>query len=79
MDWQQVSSVEIERVCNNAHESVLETAAVGLPASGSGPERLLIVTVLKEKFAEVSVTELQQAFNHALQTKANPLFKVLYR
>eukprot|EP00246_Nothoceros_aenigmaticus_P014906 TRINITY_DN591_c0_g1_i4.p1 TRINITY_DN591_c0_g1~~TRINITY_DN591_c0_g1_i4.p1 ORF type:complete len:198 (+),score=22.92 TRINITY_DN591_c0_g1_i4:453-1046(+) len=72
----KVSSVEIERVCNSAHETVLETAAVGLSALGGGPEQLLIVTVLKDGITDVSNDELKQAFNRNIQGRINPLFKV---
>ncbi|KAJ8452217.1 hypothetical protein Cgig2_006022 [Carnegiea gigantea] len=36
-----VSSVEIERICNGVHSSILETAAIGVPPSGGGPEQLV--------------------------------------
>jgi acyl-coenzyme A synthetase/AMP-(fatty) acid ligase len=72
----KVSSVEIERVCNAAHEDVLETAAVGVPPSGGGPEQLLIVVVLKEGATGISPEELKKVFNKAIQAKLNPLFKV---
>ena len=44
----QVSSVEIERICNAADNSVLETAAIGVPSSGGGPEQLVIAVVSKD-------------------------------
>lgn len=73
----QVSSVEIERVCNSAHVAVLETAAIGVPPSGGGPEQLLIVAVLKgEEAAPVPAEDLKKVFNATIQSKLNPLFKV---
>ncbi|XP_024376713.1 probable acyl-activating enzyme 17, peroxisomal isoform X1 [Physcomitrium patens] len=72
----KVSSVEIERVCNAAHEDVLETAAVGVPPAGGGPEQLLIVLVLKDSRKAISLEDLKKVFNAAIQAKLNPLFKV---
>lgn len=73
----QVSSVEIERVCNAAHECVLETAAIGVPPPGGGPEQLLIVVVLKDDGASgISLENLKKVFNASIQAKLNPLFKV---
>lgn len=72
----KVSSVEIERVCNAGHPSVLETAAIGVPEAGGGPEQLLIVVVLKESCDAVSNELLKRTFNAAIQQKLNPLFKV---
>lgn len=74
----QVSSVEIERVCNSAHVAVLETAAIGVPPSGGGPEQLLIVAVLKgeEGASSVPAEDLKKVFNATIQSKLNPLFKV---
>eukprot|EP00850_Spirogloea_muscicola_P021239 SM000241S08528 [mRNA] locus=s241:108591:114170:- [translate_table: standard] len=71
----KVSSVEIERICDGAAEDILETAAIGLPPLGGGPEQLLIVTVLKEGSKEDKAA-LLKAFTTALQRKLNPLFKV---
>lgn len=70
--------MEIERVCNAAHEDVLETAAVGVPPSGGGPEQLLIVVVLKEGASAISPEDLKKVFNKAIQAKLNPLFKVAH-
>jgi len=73
----QVSSIEIERVCNGVDGRVLETAAIGIPTEGGGPERLLIVIVLKDQTdTKINFEEMKLAFNLALQQKLNPLFKV---
>ena len=80
----QVGSVEIERVCNTAHPLISETAAIGIPLSGGGPEQLHIVAVLKEGAQDgggqggqrVEEDGLKRAFNRAIQQKLNPLFKV---
>jgi acyl-coenzyme A synthetase/AMP-(fatty) acid ligase len=42
----QVSSVDLERVCVRAVPAVHEAAAVGVPAPGGGPERLVLFVVL---------------------------------
>ena len=68
--------MEIERVCNSAHVAVLETAAIGVPPSGGGPEQLLIVAVLKGEVAHVPAEDLKKVFNATIQSKLNPLFKV---
>lgn len=73
----QVSSVEIERICNTAHSSVLETAAIGMPPPGGGPEQLVISVVFKDSNDSMpDLNELKIAFNSAVQKKLNPLFKV---
>ena len=74
----QVSSVEIERVCNAAHEDVLETAAIGVPPPGGGPEQLLIVVVFKNGANGIPLESLKKVFNVAIQAKLNPLFKVIF-
>ncbi|GLJ29227.1 hypothetical protein SUGI_0576530 [Cryptomeria japonica] len=75
----KVSSVEIERVCNGVDGRVLETAAIGIPPNGGGPEQLLIVIVLKDaKNAETSFEDIKASFNSALQKTLNPLFKVSF-
>lgn len=74
----QVSSVEIERICNTAHSSVLETAAIGMPPPGGGPERLVIVVVFNDSSNSIQdLNMLKAAFNSAVQKKLNPLFRVL--
>ncbi|PIN10795.1 Acyl-CoA synthetase [Handroanthus impetiginosus] len=73
----KVSSVEIERVCNSVDDSILETAAIGVPPPGGGPERLVITVVFKEPDKPIlDLTNLAASFNSALQKKLNPLFKV---
>lgn len=74
----QVSSVEIERICNTVHSSVLETAAIGMPPPAGGPERLMIVVVFKDSNNSIpDLNELRIAFNSEVQKKLNPLFRVL--
>ena len=70
-------------MCNTAHPHISETAAIGIPIAGGGPEQLHIVAVLKqgaggedESGKGVEEETLKKAFNRALQQKLNPLFKV---
>ncbi|KAL0431003.1 UNVERIFIED_CONTAM: putative acyl-activating enzyme 17, peroxisomal [Sesamum radiatum] len=73
----KVSSVEIERICNSVNAGVLETAAVGVPPAGGGPERLVIAVVFKNPDKPITdLSNLSASFNSALQKKLNPLFKV---
>jgi len=71
----QTSSVEIERVCNQADESILETAAVSASGTQGGPEMLVVFVVLKEGFTG-DPEKLRMQFLKAIQTNLNPLFKV---
>ncbi|XP_051115789.1 probable acyl-activating enzyme 17, peroxisomal [Andrographis paniculata] len=73
----KVSSVEIERICNSVDSTILETAAVGVPPAGGGPEKLAIVVVFKDPDeAATDTSNLAASFNSALQKKLNPLFRV---
>ncbi|XP_028082035.1 probable acyl-activating enzyme 17, peroxisomal isoform X1 [Camellia sinensis] len=73
----KVSSVEIERICNAVDNNILETAAVGVPPQGGGPERLVIAVVFKDSSESATdLNKLRMAFNSALQNKRNPLFMV---
>lgn len=71
----QTSSVEIERVCDRADESILETAAISVAPPTSGPEQLVILVVLK-KGHEAEPNNLKMKFSKAIQGNLNPLFKV---
>ncbi|XP_022135246.1 probable acyl-activating enzyme 17, peroxisomal [Momordica charantia] len=73
----KVSSVEIERICNTIDDSILETAAIGVPPLGGGPEQLVIAVVLKNP-GETSpdLDKLKLCFNSSLQKNLNPLFRV---
>lgn len=73
----KVSSLEIERICNAVDENILETAAVGVPPAGGGPEKLVIAVVFKDSDnLEHKLVNLMISFNTTLQRKLNPLFKV---
>ncbi|KAM7475410.1 hypothetical protein LguiB_022653 [Lonicera macranthoides] len=73
----KVSSVEIERICNVVDNTILETAAIGVPPPGGGPERLVIAVVFRDpNDSTPDLTKLRVSLNSALQNKLNPLFKV---
>ncbi|OAY59313.1 probable acyl-activating enzyme 17, peroxisomal [Manihot esculenta] len=73
----KVSSVEIERICNAVDNSILETAAIGVPPSQGGPERLVIAVVFKNPDNTTrDLEQLRKTFNSAVQKKLNPLFRV---
>ncbi|PON98121.1 2,3-dihydroxybenzoate-AMP ligase [Trema orientale] len=73
----KTSSVEIERVCDRADESVLETAAVSIAPVGGGPEQLVIFVVLKNGHNS-EAEKLRTKFSKAIQSNLNPLFKVSF-
>ncbi|KAL2507972.1 putative acyl-activating enzyme 18 [Forsythia ovata] len=73
----KTSSIEIERVCDRADDSVLETAAVSIAPSNGGPELLAIFVVLKTGF-KIQSDVLKLKFSRSIQTKLNPLFKVSF-
>ncbi|PON92709.1 2,3-dihydroxybenzoate-AMP ligase [Trema orientale] len=73
----KVSSVEIERICNEADDEVLETAAIGVPPPTGGPEKLVIAVVFKNpENTGADLNQLRLSFNSAVQKKLNPLFRV---
>ncbi|TKY73253.1 acyl-activating enzyme 17 [Spatholobus suberectus] len=73
----KLSSVEIERICNGVDSNILETAAIGVPPSGGGPELLTIAVVFKDSNStKQDLHQLRMSFNSALQKKLNPLFRV---
>ncbi|XP_020686026.1 probable acyl-activating enzyme 18, peroxisomal isoform X2 [Dendrobium catenatum] len=71
----KTSAVEIERVCNRAEESVLETAAVSFRSRDGGPEQLVLFAVLKPGTTKEE-SSLRAKFQRAIQKELNPLFKV---
>jgi len=71
----QASAIEIEQVCNKAHDSVQETAAIAVQPPGGGPEELVIAVVLKPG-CKTSSQELQKNFSSYVMSNLNPLFKV---
>ncbi|KAK2972564.1 hypothetical protein RJ640_022415 [Escallonia rubra] len=73
----KTSSVEIERVCEQADECVLETAAVSAAPVDGGPELLAIFVVLKKQL-DGEAEKLKIKFSRAIQRNLNPLFKVSF-
>lgn len=71
----QTSSIEIERVCDRADESILETAAISIAPVNGGPEQLVVFVVLKKGF-NIEPEQLKRIFSRAIQRNLNPLFKV---
>ncbi|XP_010040496.2 probable acyl-activating enzyme 18, peroxisomal isoform X4 [Eucalyptus grandis] len=71
----KTSSVEIERVCDRADESILESAAISLAPPTGGPEQLVVLVVLK-KGCKAEPNDLKMKFLKAIQRNLNPLFKV---
>uniref|UniRef100_A0A0D3CQZ7 Mediator of RNA polymerase II transcription subunit 13 n=1 Tax=Brassica oleracea var. oleracea TaxID=109376 RepID=A0A0D3CQZ7_BRAOL len=74
----KTSSIEIERVCDQADECISETAAVSITPANGGPELLALFAVLKEGFKKLSEEELKRKFSRAIQKDLNPLFKVSF-
>lgn len=65
----------IERVCNQADDAILETAAVSSPPPHGGPELLAVFVVLKEGIS-AKPEVLRMKFSKAIRSNLNPLFKV---
>ncbi|HJS75527.1 MAG TPA: AMP-binding protein, partial [Vicinamibacteria bacterium] len=68
----KVGALELERIVNE-HPAVLESAAVGVPPDGGGPERLRLHVVLREPIDPV---RLEQELSRAIALRLNPLFRV---
>lgn len=62
-------------MCDQADESILETAAISAAPVNGGPELLVIFVVLKKGFNS-EPNELKIKFSKAIQRNLNPLFKV---
>ncbi|XP_052184248.1 probable CoA ligase CCL12 [Diospyros lotus] len=71
----KTSSIEIERVCDRADGSVMETAAVSAAPIRGGPEQLAIFVVLRKGF-NAEPEKLKTIFSRTIQRNLNPLFKV---
>ncbi|KAI7749201.1 hypothetical protein M8C21_028256, partial [Ambrosia artemisiifolia] len=73
----KTSSIEIERVCEQANDSIMETAAVSCQPATGGPELLAIFAVLKKGF-NTDADKLKMIFSKAIHRNLNPLFKVSF-
>ncbi|KAL4591323.1 hypothetical protein LXL04_004281 [Taraxacum kok-saghyz] len=73
----KTSSIEIERVCDHADVSIMETAAVSASPAIGGPELLALFVVLKKGFSG-EPENLKMIFTKAIQKNLNPLFKVSF-
>ncbi|MQM10171.1 hypothetical protein Taro_043060 [Colocasia esculenta] len=74
----KTSSVEIERVCNQADANILETAAVSIRTGAGGPEQLVVLAVMKDRSLHWDFNLLRTKFQKAIQQNLNPLFKVSF-
>ncbi|GMN67874.1 hypothetical protein TIFTF001_036960 [Ficus carica] len=74
----KTSSIEIERVCDGADDSILETAAVSVAPINGGPEQLVLYVVLKSGYNSAEAEHLKMKFSKAIQRNLNPLFKVSF-
>lgn len=64
-------------MCNAVDDSIMETAAIGVPPPSGGPEKLVIAVVFKStEIPNHDLSRLQKSFNSEIQKKLNPLFKV---
>jgi acetyl-CoA synthetase len=66
--------VELERACVESVSSIIEAAAVGVPAPGGGPEQLVLFLVPRGK--RESTDSVKRQCQAAIRSKLNPLFKV---
>jgi len=71
----QISSVEIEHVCDGTDECILEIAAIGVATANGGPKQLITFVVLKEEYNSSAET-LKMKFTKAIQSNINPLLMV---
>jgi acetyl-CoA synthetase len=69
----KVSAVEIEEVLNR-YPHIFETAAISIPSQGSGPEKLVIYYILKEK--NITADLLKKELQAMLTKELNPLFRI---
>jgi acetyl-CoA synthetase len=69
----KISAVEIEEIANG-HSMVRETAAVSVPESGDGPEKLVLFIVPKDQ--NITVSELQKELQSMISSRLNPLFRI---
>jgi acetyl-CoA synthetase len=68
----KISSIEIERVLA-ADQTIHEAAAVAVPESSGGPDRLIVFAVLA---TEADLDLLRGELNRRLTSELNPLFRI---
>lgn len=74
----KVSSVEIERVCNEV-EMINETAAIGVSPLNGGPSSLILFVILQDSFKKddtITPALLKPKLQVAIKSHLNPLFHV---
>jgi acetyl-CoA synthetase len=78
----KISSVEIERVCNDIAK-VVETAAIGVSPPAGGPSILVIFAIIEGASSEaeakelgIDVASLKKQFQVSIKSLLNPLFHV---
>lgn len=67
----KIGSAEIERAVSGV-DGVIETAAIGIPPQGGGPDQLVMFVVAA---GSPDAAALKQALTQAIKTNLNPLFK----
>ncbi len=70
----KIGSTEIETVVVDASTEIADVAAVGAPAPGGGPDRLVIFAVPKSHIADIA--ELKREMQTAVSTRLNPQFRI---
>jgi len=71
----KIDTMEIERVLVGV-DGACEVAAVAIPPSGGGPNRLVLFVVLENSTQRVEAERLRAAMQQAIKTKLNPLFRI---
>ena len=71
----KIGSAEIERVANVV-SGIMETAAIGIPPTGGGPDQLVIYAVMEAIDGAPDIAEIKSAMQQEIKTKLNPLFKI---
>lgn len=70
----KVGSTEIETVIASALPELTDVAAIGVPAPGGGPDRLVIFAVAKTPVADKDA--LKKTMQEAISARLNPQFRV---
>ena len=70
----KVSSADLERAISDL-EGISECAAVSVPPTGGGPERLVVFVVASPEVT-LDTDDLRDLMQQAIRTGLNPLFKV---